>query len=78
MKIIVYLAGNIDKPKFVAFSIFVGMTGSFIAKISPSENVSKRDAILAEVAKQSIAKDVLSYVSQLKHAKIPIHWFGEY
>ena len=52
MKIIVYLAGNIDKPKFVAVSIFVGTTASFVAKISPSENVSKRDAILAAVAKQ--------------------------
>ena len=78
MKIIVYLAGNIDKPKFVAFSIFVGTTASFIAKISPSENVSKRDAILAAVAKQWIAKDMPSYESQSKHAKIAIHWFGEY
>ena len=78
MKIIVYLPENIDKPKFVAFLIFVGTTASFIAKISPSKNVSKRDAILAAVAKQWIAKDMLSYVSQLKHAKIAIHRFGEY
>jgi len=78
MKIIVYLPVNIDKPKFVAFLIFVGTTASFIAQISPSENVSKRDAILAAVAKQWIAKDIPSYASQSKRARIVIHWFGEY
>ena len=78
MKIIVYLPVNIDKPKFVSFLVFVGTTASLIAQISPSENVSKRDAILAAVAKQWIAKDMPSYVSQSKHAKIAIHWFGKY
>ena len=79
MKIIVYLPENIDKPKFVAFLIFVGTTASFIAKISPSENVSNyRNAILAAVAKQWIAKDIPSYASQSKRARILIHWFGEY
>ena len=43
---------NTDKPKFVAFLVFVCMTASFIAQISSFENVSKRDAILAPVAKQ--------------------------
>ena len=78
MKIIVYLPENIDKPKFVAFLIFVGTTASFIAKISPSENVSKRIAILAAVAKQWIANDIPSYASQSKRARILIRWFGEY
>ena len=78
MKIIVYLPVNIDKPKFVAFLVFVGTTASFFAQISPSENVSKRDAILAAVTKQWIAEDIPSYASQSKRARILIHWLGEY
>ena len=38
----------------------------------------KRDAILAPVAKQWKAKDIPSYGSQSKRAKIAIHWFGKY
>ena len=49
---------------------------TFIAQISSSENVLKRDAILAPVAKQWMAKDIPSYGSQSKRAKIAIHWFG--
>ena len=64
MKIIFYLPVNTDKPKVVAFLVFVWMTASFIAQISSSENVSKRDAILALVAKQWIAKDIPRYRSQ--------------
>ena len=56
MKVIFYLPVNTDKPKFVAFLVFVCTTASFIAQISSFENVSKRDAILAPVAKQWIAK----------------------
>ena len=41
---------NNDKPKFVAFLVFVCMTASFIAQISSFENASKRDTILAPVA----------------------------
>ena len=78
MKIIFYLPVNTDKPKFVAFLVFVWMTASFIAQISSSENVSKRDAILAMVAKQWIARDILSYGSQSKREKISTHWFGKY
>ena len=78
MKIIFFLPVNNNKPKFVAFLVFVCMTASFIAQISSFENVSKRDAILAPVAKQWIAKDIPSYGSQSKRAKIAIHWFGEY
>ena len=78
MKIIFYLPVNNNKPKFVAFLVFVCMTASFIAQISSFENVSKRDAILAPVAKQWIAKDIPSYGSQSKRAKIAIYWFGEY
>ena len=74
MKIIFYLPVNTDKPKFVAFLVFVCTTASFIAQI----NVSKRDAILAPVAKQWIAKDIPSYGSQSKGAKIAIHLFGQY
>ena len=78
MKIIFYLPVKNNKPKFVAFLVFVCMTASFIAQISSFENVSKRDAILAPVAKQWIAKDIPSYGSQSKRAKIAIYWFGEY
>ena len=44
-----------DKAKLVAFLVFVCTTASFIGQISCSENVSKRDAILAPVRKQWIA-----------------------
>ena len=44
-----------------------------------SENVSKWDAILAQVTKQWIAKDIItSYGSQPESVKITIHWFGKY
>ena len=78
MKIIFYLPVNSDKPKVVAFLVLVCTTASFIAQISSSENVLKRDAILAPVAKQWIAKDIPSYGSQSKRAKIAIQWFGNY
>ena len=78
MKIIFYLPVNNDKPKFVGFLVFVCTTASFIAQISSSENVSKRDAIFAPVPRQWIAKDIPSYRSQSKHAKISIHRFGKY
>ena len=77
MKIIFYLAVNTDKPKVVAFLVFDCTTASFIAQISSSENVLKRDAILVPVAKQWIAKDIPSYGSQSKRPKIAIHWFGK-
>ena len=51
MKIIFYLPVSTNKPKFVAFLVFVCTTASFIAQISSYENVLKR-AILAPVAKQ--------------------------
>ena len=50
-KIIFYLPVNNDKPKFVAFLVFVCTTTLFISQISSFENVSKQDAILAPVAK---------------------------
>ena len=46
--------------------------------ISSSENFSKRDSILASVAKQWKAKDIPSYGSQSKRAKIAIHWLVKY
>ena len=73
MKIIFYLPVNTDKPKFVAFLVFLCTTASYIAQIPSSENVLKRDAILASVAKKGLAKDIPSYGSQLKRAKIAIH-----
>ena len=78
MEIIFHPPVNTDKPKVVSFLVFVCTTPSFIAQISSSENVLKRDAILAPVAKQWIAKDILSYGSQSKRAKIAIYWFGKY
>ena len=63
MKIIFYQLLNTDKPKFVAFLVFVCTTASFIAEILSSENVSKPDTILARAAKQWIAKDIPSYGS---------------
>ena len=50
MKIIFYLPVNTNKAKFVAFLVFVCATALFIAQTSSSENVLKRDAILATVA----------------------------
>ena len=41
---------NNNKPKFIAFLVFVCMTASFIAQISSFENASKQDTILAPVA----------------------------
>ena len=41
-------------------------------QISSSENFSKRDAILAPVTKQWMARDIPSYGGQSKHAKIAI------
>ena len=41
-----------DEAKLVFFLLFVCATGSCIVQISCSENVSKRDAILAPVTKQ--------------------------
>ena len=73
-----YLPVNNDKPKFMAFLIFVRMTASFIAQILSFENVSQGDAILAPFTKRWIAKDILSYGSQSKHAIIAVHWFGKY
>ena len=78
MKIIFYLPVNTDKPKIVAFLVFVCKTASFIGQISSSDNASKRDAILAPVAEQWIAKDLPSCRSQSKRAKSAIHWFGKY
>ena len=69
---------NTVKPKLVTFLVFFCMTASFIAQISSSVNVLKRDAILTAVAKQWIAKDIPSYRSQSKRAKSAIHWFGKY
>ena len=66
MTVIFYLPVNTDKPKFVAFLVFSCTTASFIAQISSFENVSKRDAILAPVAKQWIAKDSPSYGEPIK------------
>ena len=67
MKTIFYLPVTTNKPKFVAFLVFVCSTASFIAQISSSENVLKRDAILAPVAKQWIAKDILNYREPIKN-----------
>ena len=78
MKIIFYLPVNTNKPKIVTFLVFVCMTASFIAQISSSENALKWEAILALVAKQWIAKDVLSHASQSKHTESAIHSFGKY
>ena len=69
---------NADKPKFFAFLVIACTTASFFAQISSSENVSKRDAILAPVATQWIAKDIPSYGSQSRRSKIAIFWFGKY
>ena len=79
MKIIFFLPANNEKPKFVAFLVFVCTTYPFIAQISSFEIVLKRDeAILAPVAKQWIAKDSSRYGSQSKRAKIAFLWFGKY
>ena len=79
MKIILYLPVNTNKPKFLASLVCVCTTASFDAQMSYSESVSKWDAILAQVTKQWIAKDIIpSYGSQPESVKIAIHWFGKY
>ena len=79
MKIIFYLPVNTNKPKFVALLVCVCTTASFVVQMLYSENVSKWDAILAQVTKQWIAKDIItSYGSQPESVKITIHWFGKY
>ena len=76
MKIIFCLPVNTDKPKFVAFLAFACTAASFIAQILSFENVLKQDTILALLAKQWTAKDILSYRNHSKRAKIATHWFG--
>ena len=53
---------NTEKPKFVAFVVFVCTTASFIAQISSLGNVSRRHA------PSWIAKGIPSYGSQSKRA----------
>ena len=72
MKICFYSPVNTDKPKFVAFLVFLCPSVLFIAQIPSSENVLKRDAIVAPAAKQRIATGIPSYRSQSKRAKIAI------
>ena len=68
-----FFVANSGQVQFVAFMEFVCTIALFIAQISSFENVSKRDAILAPIAKQWIAKDIPSYGSQSKRGKIAIH-----
>ena len=69
MKIIFHLPVKNGKSKIVDFLVFVCTTAS----ISSIENISKRDAILAPVSNQRIAKDIPSYKSQSNRVKIGIH-----
>ena len=66
MKIIFHLPVKKGKSKIVDFLVFVCTTAS----ISSIENISKRDAILVPVSNQRIAKDIPSYKSQSKRAKL--------
>ena len=56
LKIIFYPPVNTDKPKFVAFLVFVCTTASFIAQISSSENFLKGDAISLLVNSQGYSE----------------------
>ena len=56
MEIIFYRSVNTDKPKFVAFLVFVCTTASFIAQISSSENFLKGDAISLLVNSQGYSE----------------------
>ena len=49
-----------------------------MATISSSETFAKRRVIFLSFAKHWISKDIPSYRSQSKRAKIAIHWFGKY
>ena len=69
MKIIFNLLVNISKPKFITFLVFVCTSASFIAQISRSENVLKRDAILVPVAKQLMAKDIFRVTGANQNAR---------
>ena len=70
MEIIFHPPVNTDKPKVVSFFVFICTTPSSIAQISSFENALKRDAILAPVAKQWIAKDIPSYGSHQNERKL--------
>ena len=58
--------------------VCVGTAVSFAANKSSSETVAKRGDKLPPIQKQWIAKYIPGYGSQLKRAKIAIHWFGKY
>ena len=66
---------NTDKPKFVAFLVFVCTTASFIAQISSFENALETRRHLGSGRKTvtGIAKDIPSYGSHSKRAKSAIH-----
>ena len=82
-KIIFYLPVNTHKKKVrrflgIFFVRLLHLSLKSKAMALAQINVSKRDAILAPVAKQWIAKDIPSYGSQPKRAKIAVHWFGKH
>ena len=66
MKIIFHLPVKNGKSKIVDFLVFACTTAS----ISSIENISKRDAILAPVSNQRIAKDIPSYKSNQTARKL--------
>jgi len=77
MKIIFYVPVNTDKPKAVAFVVFVRTTASFTAQISSSENVSARArrhlGSGCKTVNSQGYKDIPSYGRQSKSAKIAIY-----
>ena len=82
-KIIFYLPVNTHKKKVrrflgIFFVRLLHLSLKSKAMALAQINVSKRDAILVPVAKQWIAKDIPSYGSQPKRAKIAVHWFGKH
>ena len=55
------------KPNLVL--LFVGIAASFVAKMSSSETVAKREAIFIPVPKQWIAKDIPSFNAAHQNAR---------
>ena len=58
---------NFAKPNLVL--LFVGIADLFVAKMSSSETVAKREAILIAVPKQWIAKDIPSFTTADQNAR---------
>ena len=78
MKIFFYRPVNADKSNFVSFLVFVAAAASFTAKISSFENCHETTGHWILSQNSEYPRIFRVNGSQSEHAKIAIHWFGEY